>query len=433
MQSTHRPLSVLTLTSFLLLGGCGQPAPSDAGQADATDTPAAPAPGTAEETAARARALSQQYLIVDTHIDVPYRLLETPADVSEATPDGDFDYPRAVAGGLDALFMSIYIPAEVDAEGKAGELANRLIDSMEALAASAPDRFAIATCAADLPALKSQGRIALPLGMENGGPIAGSFETLAQFRDRGIRYVTLAHSKSNHIADSSYDDNEQWQGLSEFGRSLIAEMNRQGVMIDVSHITDRAFWQVLELTEVPVIASHSSLRHFTPGFHRNMDDAMVAALKDNGGVIQINFGSSFLTAEANGYGGRLQEAAKSFAAGMGLKEDDPLLEKFAADYRIENPYPFATLANVLDHIDRAVMLAGIDHVGLGSDYDGVGDSLPVGLKDVSQYPNLIAGLLERGYSDADIEKILSGNLLRVWRQVEAFAAAAGNPPACTQS
>ncbi|MCB1684877.1 MAG: dipeptidase [Pseudomonadales bacterium] len=429
MQCIHRPLPFSFLAATLLvLGGCGQPAPSGPDQSRSAEAPVAPV---APE--AKARELSRKYLIVDTHIDVPYRLLETPADVSKATKDGDFDYPRAVAGGLDALFMSIYIPADVDAEGKAGELANSLIDSMEALAAAAPEKFAVATCAADLPALKGQGRIALPLGMENGGPIAGSFETLRHFRDRGIRYITLAHSKSNHISDSSYDENEQWQGLSEFGRTLIGEMNRQGVMIDVSHITDRAFWQVIELTEVPIIASHSSLRHFTPDFHRNMSDDMVAALKANGGVIQINFGSSFLTADANGYGGKLQEAAQSFAAGMGLKEDDPLLEKFAADYRAEHPYPFATVADVLDHIDRAVMLAGIDHVGLGSDYDGVGDSLPVGLKDVSQYPNLIAGLIERGYSDADIEKILGGNLLRVWRQVEAFATAAGNPPACTQA
>lgn len=428
MHRTHRRALSL-FAAFLCLGfaGCGQPTNS-------TEDASAPAanPDTVDVDA-RAVDLAQRMLIVDTHIDVPYRLLETPADVSNATDDGDFDYPRAVAGGLNALFMSIYIPAEVDAQGGARELADSLIDSTEQLATAAPAKFSVATCTADIGKIKDSGRIALALGMENGGPIEGSFDTLTHFRDRGIRYITLAHSKSNHISDSSYDEDERWEGLSEFGKTLIPEMNRQGVMVDVSHITDRAYWQVLELTAVPVIASHSSLRHFTPDFKRNMSDEMVAALKGNGGVIQINFGSSFLTAEARGYGGKLEEAARSFGAGMGLKEDDPLLAKFAADYRVENPYPYATVDDVLDHIDRAVSLAGIDHVGLGSDYDGVGDSLPVGLKDVSEYPNLVAGLLERDYSETDIEKILSGNLMRVWRQVEAYATQSGHPPSCTQS
>jgi membrane dipeptidase len=266
--------------------------------------------------------------------------------------------------------------------------------------------------------------------MENGGPIAGDFETLARFRDRGIRYVTLTHSKSNHISDSSYDLNEQWQGLSEFGKSLIPEMNSQGVMIDVSHISDRAYWQVLELTHTPVIASHSSLRHYTPGFQRNMTDEMVAALTDNGGVIQINFGSGFLTKAARDYANASQQAFLRFRAEQSITGDDPRLLEFAASYRAENPYPYATIDDVLNHIDRAVELAGIDHVGIGSDYDGVGDSLPAGLKDVSEFPNLTAGLLERGYSEADIEKIYGGNLMRVWRENEAYAAAAGNPAQC---
>lgn len=378
----------------------------------------------------RGAALARKLLLVDTHIDVPYRLHEAFEDVSVATAGGDFDYPRAVAGGLDALFMSIYIPAEVDEAGGAVAFADGLIDSVEALASAAPEKFAVATCTDDVLAIKASGRIALPMGMENGGPIAGSFENLAHFAGRGIRYVTLTHGRSNHISDSSYDDNEQWLGLSEFGKALIAGMNDQGVMIDVSHISDKAFWQVLELTETPVIASHSSLRHFTPGFQRNMSDDMVAALKGNGGVVQINFGSSFLSAGTREYSAAAQQALAEHRAGAGGELDAAALEAFAGQYRAEHPYPYATVDDVLDHIDRAVELAGIDHVGIGSDYDGVGDSLPVGLKDVSGYPNLVNGMLARGYGEADVEKVLGGNLMRVWKAVEAHAAAAGNPARC---
>jgi membrane dipeptidase len=374
----------LLAVAALLAAGCALVAPPD----DGIDT--------------RARQLAQQMLIIDTHIDVPYRLERSDDDVSRRTEGGDFDYPRAVSGGLDAAFMSIYIPAAVDEAGDARATADRLIDGVEALAADHPDKFAVATCADDVVAATAAGLIALPMGMENGGPIEGSFETLAHFRDRGIRYITLTHSRSNHISDSSYDDEERWQGLSDFGRRLVPAMAEHGVMVDVSHISDSAFWQVMELSPVPVLATHSSLRHFTPGWHRNMSDDMVRALAANGGVIHISFGSAFLTAAAQQY----------------RRDETP------------GPYPYADLEDALDHIDRAVMLAGIDHVGIGSDYDGVGDTLPVGLKDVSSYPNLIAGLLRRGYSEADIDKFLSGNVLRVWRQVEAYAAAAGSPPPC---
>jgi membrane dipeptidase len=272
----------------------------------------------------------------------------------------------------------------------------------------------------------------MAMGMENGGGIDGNLANVAYFADRGIRYVTLAHSKSNHIADSSYDDNEQWNGLSEFGRTLIPEMNRQGVMVDVSHVSDPAFWQVLELAAVPVIASHSSLRHFTPGFERNMSDEMVTALGENGGVVQINFGSSFLTKTARDYSNATQAAIEQFRSDEHAAADEEALKNFMAQYQAENPYPFATVDDVLDHIDRAVALAGIDHVGIGSDYDGVGPTLPVGLEDVSRYPNLVTGLLGRGYSEGDVVKILGGNLMRVWAAVEAYAAAAGHPPRCSQ-
>jgi membrane dipeptidase len=378
----------------------------------------------------RAEDLAQRLVIIDTHIDVPYRLYRQPADVAGATENGEFDYVRARAGGLNAPFMSIFIPATVDAEGDAFTFAEGAIDSVYQLARTHPDKFAVATCAIDITQQFEQELISLPMGMENGGPIGSKISKLEHFFERGIRYVTLAHSKSNHISDSSYDTNEPWQGLSPFGRELIPQMNRLGVMVDVSHISDRAFWQVIELSKTPVLATHSSLRHFIPGFHRNMSDEMVAALARQGGVIQINFGSTFVSNEARNYATDRTLAAQEYRSAHELESDDPALIAFVKAYTKSNPFPYATLETVLDHIDRAVEIAGIDHVGIGSDYDGVGDSLPIGLKDVASYPNLIAGLLSRSYTEQDIAKILGGNTLRVWRANEAYASAAGTEVLC---
>lgn len=370
----------------------------------------------AADLKAEAQRIAQQYLLVDTHIDVPYRLQEHWEDVSQATAKGEFDYPRAKKGGLNAPFMSVYIPASYEKTGGGELLANQLIDSMEALVGRAPDKFAMAYRSDDLAAQFKQGKISLALGMENGTPINGKLENLRHFYQRGIRYITLAHSESNHIADSSYDLRRPHKGLSPFGEQVVAEMNKLGMMIDISHVSDAAFYKVLSLTKAPVIASHSSLRAFVPGFERNMDDKMIQALAKNGGVIQINFGSSFVISQANQWGLQFKAAAKA----AGKSQDDAA---YRAEYLAKHPYPFANVETVLKHIDHVVKLVGIDHVGIGSDFDGVGDSLPDGLKDVSMYPNLIEGLLKRGYSEADIVKIMSGNLLRVWRQVEAVASA----------
>ncbi|WP_462180889.1 dipeptidase [Pseudoalteromonas gelatinilytica] len=368
----------------------------------------------------KAIKLAKDTILIDTHIDVPYRIHNKWADVTKATSDGDFDYPRAMQGGLNAPFMSIYIPAnlEFEGKGKSYQLANQLIDSMEAIVQRAPDKFAIADSTADIKAQFKQGKMSIAMGMENGSPIEGDIKNLKHFYERGVRYITLAHSQSNHISDSSYDIRRKWKGLSPFGKELVKEMNNIGMLVDVSHISDDAFYQVMEISKVPVIASHSSLRKYTPGFERNMNDDMLLALKKNGGVIQINFGSSFVTAQAGSWYDQLKSAKAE------KKKDGTKLSKdFDAAYRAKNPFPFASLEQVLDHIDHVVELIGIDYVGIGSDYDGVGDSLPTGLKDVSSYPNLVQGLMDRGYSDKDIKKILSGNMLRVWQQAEAYAKA----------
>ena len=382
------------------------------------------------DTTSLANEVAQKHLLVDTHIDVPYRLEEQWSDVSGATEDGDFDYVRAREGGLDIPFMSIYTPAESEEEGDSFELANRLIDRVEALVGRAPDKFAIVKTPAQAEQAGQRGLMGLAMGMENGSPLEGKLENVAFFKDRGVSYITLTHSLSNHISDSSYDEQRRWNGLSPFGRELVAEMNRQGVMIDISHVSDDAFWQVLELTRVPVIASHSSPRHFTPGWERNMSDEMIKALAENGGVIQINFGSSFLTQQGREWYDRMDDARTEFLEKNGFDEHGDEAEEFGEKYREDHPFPFATLDDVVAAFQHVVELVGVEHVGIGSDFDGVGDSLPAGMKSVADYPNLIAELLRLEYSVEDVAAIMGGNLMRVWRAAEDWsrqaAGAAGS-------
>jgi membrane dipeptidase len=368
----------------------------------------------------KATQLTQDTILVDSHIDVPYRVNEKWVDVTQATDDGDFDYPRAKAGGLNAPFMSIYVPANLDDSDESTALAHKLIDYVEAIVGRAPDKFAVAKSVDDVKSQFEQGLISLPMGMENGSPIQGNLDNLKTFYERGIRYITLAHSQSNHIADSSYDIRRKWKGLSPFGKTLVTEMNNIGIMVDISHVSDQAFYQAIVISKVPVIASHSSLRKFTPGFERNMDDDMIKALGENGGVIQINFGSTFVSKISQNWRNQMTAKRKALVEKEG--KDSPLVAAFDEQYIAKNPFPFANVDTVLDHIDHVVELIGIDHVGIGSDYDGVGDSLPEGLKDVSTYPNLVQGLMDRNYSEAEVKKILSGNFLRVWQAVEVYAA-----------
>jgi len=398
------------LAASLILAACGP---------DNNDTKG----DTTVDLAAEAQRIAHSSIIVDTHVDLPMRLAMRPANIAEATESGNFDYPRALSGGLDAPFMSIYTGASLEAEGKSVAAANVLIDIVEQIVTDAPDKFALALSPADVRRQHEAGLISLPMGMENGSPIDGDLDNVRYFYDRGIRYITPAHSLSNHLSDSSYDENRPWHGLSPFGMEVIREMNRLGMMIDVSHVSDEAFWQILDLSAAPVIASHSSARHFTPGFERNISDEMILALAEAGGVVQINFGSMFLAADAQAYSSAMIKAGQAYRAEHPELTEQFIYAQFPEIYRQQaGPFPYATLDTVLDHVDHIVGLVGADHVGLGSDFEGVGDSLPDGLKDVSGYPNLVEGLLRRGYSEADIKKILGENLLRVWEDVEAYAA-----------
>jgi membrane dipeptidase len=415
MRPLHALASLAALTTLSCAHGPGQPG--------------APGPKDAE---AQGRALAQRLIIADGHIDVPYRLHEKlgpdgepTEDIAQRTLEGEFDHPRAVEGGLDVPFMSIYIPAHLQqTPGASKKLADALIDMMEKIARKSPEKFAMASSVEEAQRNTREGKISFALGIENGSALEDSLANVEHFARRGVRYITLAHSKDNLLSDASFNAGKRtWNGLSPFGRQVVAEMNRVGIMVDVAHLSDDAIRQVLETSQVPVIASHSSCRHFTPGFERNISDELIRAVAAKGGVVMINFGSSFLTPEANVSLGQFQKALEEFMKGRGIQSfGSPEVAAFIQSYQAAHPVTLARVEDVADHIEHVVKLVGIEHVGLGSDFDGVGPTLPTGLKDVSQYPNLFRVLLERGHSEADLEKLASGNLFRVWKQAAAHAA-----------
>ncbi len=334
-----------------------------------------------------AQELAQEMVIIDTHLDTPIQLYmqqDKNGSYEDITKKSSlhFDFDRAVSGGLNVPFFVIFTPPSAEEKGTAFEMAKDLIEILEDIMNKNPGKFRLVKSPEEITNEKNIMQVVY--GMENGAPIESKLSNIKLFSDMGINYITLAHSKSNHISDSSYDENKNWGGLSPFGRKVVAEMNKQGVMIDISHVSDAAFYEVLKLTKTPVIASHSSLRHFVPGFERNVSDDMLRELAKNGGVIQICFGSEFI-AEKKKY-----------------------------------PNLVVTVKDVADHIDRVKKLVGIDHVGIGSDYDGW-RNFPVGLEDTSTYPNLIRELLSRNYTKEEIEKVFGRNLLRVWREVKKFS------------
>lgn len=373
--------------------------------------------------------LAHKFIITDGHVDLPYRLrmknfrLEREyLGIPVSTKEGDFDYERAKKGGLDAPFMSIYIPSSYQLQPDFGKsLADSLINMITGIAEAHPDKFAVALSPAEVEANFKTGKISLPMGMENGAPVGNDLANLKYFFDKGIRYITLTHGKDNQICDSSYDTTATSNGLSAFGEQVVAEMNNLGIMVDISHVSDSTFYDVLKITKAPLIASHSSCRKFTPGFQRNMSDDMIKKLGENGGVIQINFGSAFLDSAVRAGNEANRKNLKALLDEKGLQTTDSLAAPIIEQFQKENPSLFADVKIVADHIDHVVKLAGINHVGFGSDFDGVGDSLPTGLKDVSQFPNLIYELLKRGYSEADIKKVCGENVLRVWNEVQAYA------------
>lgn len=366
-----------------------------------------------------AKEFAQTCLIIDTHQDVPHRLQKKMEDISKRTSGGDFDYPRAKEGGLNVVFMAVYVPPEYEQDGGAYAFAGETIELVESFAKTWPDKFIMARSVADIKEQFGTGKISFAMGIENGAPIEGDLANLKHFYDRGIRYITPVHSKNNHICDSSFDEERKWHGLSPFGKEVVREMNRLGMIVDVSHVSDDTFYQIMELSEAPVVATHSACRHFTPGCERNMSDEMIKLLARKQGVMQMNFGSMFVNGRVNKEFEKRRKHIVEYAEAHNLKGQEK--QKYIDEYTKSNPLSSADISDVLANIDHVVQLVGIEYVGLGSDFDGVGDNLPNGLKDVSCYPNLIAELLKKGYKEEDIRKICSENFLRVWLEVEKIA------------
>lgn len=371
-----------------------------------------------------ADSLAQAYILVDGHVDLPYRLTVKRFRLTKeflgipvSSTEGDFDYVRAKKGGLDAPFMSIYIPTDQQQAGVGKKLADSLIDMVDAIIKEHPDKFATAVTPDEIIANSKAGKISFPFGMENGAPLENDIKNVKYFYDRGVRYITLTHSKDNQIGDSSGDTTRTWGGLSPFGVEVVREMNRLGMMVDISHVHDSTFYQVMKLTKVPCIASHSSCRVFAPTVKRDMTDDMIKKMGENGGVIMINFYNAFLDSTVVNQNDKNRKKLQALLAEKSLTYKDSLAKPVIEQFERDNPSLKTDVQMVANHIDHVVKLAGIDHVGIGSDYDGVDGELPTGLEDVSKYPNLIFELLKRGYSPEDIQKICSGNVFRVWNKV----------------
>jgi len=383
----------------------------------------APAKKAAETAEARAARIHKQAIVVDTHIDTTMMLGKEGWDfmVRHQPEPGEnhVDLPRIREGGLDAAFFSIYMPGTVTGP-EAVKRALVLIDHVRTLAEQHPNEIVLATTAAEVRAAHKAGKFAALMGMEGGHMIDDSLAVLRDYQRLGVRYLTLSHSVNTNWADSS-GDKPAHNGLTTFGKDVVRELNRLGVMVDISHVADKTFWDALEVSRAPIFASHSSCRALTR-HARNMTDEMIVALAKKGGVVQVNFYCGFISqkfrdndaADTKSLDARMAQET----AGKNLSEPDRqiLSEKLRKELNLSR----ATLADVVAHIDHIRKIAGIDAIGLGADFDGV-SCTPIGLDDVSKYPNLTRALLEKGYSAEDIRKIYGGNFLRVMRAVEAAA------------
>jgi membrane dipeptidase len=404
----------LLLAMLFSVAACGTP-PAPSAPADR-----APATPSADEApAATPASLHQRAIVIDTHDDTTQRMFfDKTFNIAERHADGNIDVPRMREGGLDALFFSIWVPSDVTGP-TAVKRALQQIDAVHEAARRHPDQLMLATTAADIRESVKAGRIAALMGMEGGHMIDDDLGVLREFARLGVRYLTLSHFLNNNWADSS-TDKPRHNGLTAFGKDVVRELNRLGVMVDISHVADKTFFDALEVTRAPVIASHSSCRAIA-NHPRNMTDDMLRALAKNGGVVMINYEVSFLSEEHRAAGaktGGVVAALAEMSKKCGGDESCSTLELARATRAAmdEGRLPKVTWEKIVEHIDHAVRVAGVDHVGLGSDFDGA--TMPIGMEDASQLPKLTTALLARGYSEQNVEKILGGNILRVMEQVE---------------
>jgi membrane dipeptidase len=377
----------------------------------------------ADEISPKARQLHFSSLVFDTHADTPQRFFFDHFDLAKRDAEGCVDIPRLREGGIGALFFALWVPVELTGSA-ATERARDLLDATLKQIAIHRSELALARSASEVRAAREQNKIAVLLGIEGGHAIHNDPALLREFHARGARYMTLTHNAATDWADSSNDD-PRHNGLTEFGKQVIREMNRLGMLVDISHVSDATFYDVLKASEAPVIASHSCCRALCDA-PRNLDDAMIKALAYQGGVIHITFHDSFLS----------QEYAN---ANRALSSENDLREQAAEDEFGENEarkqiagqrwsdesiragkLPRVSWEKIIDHIDHAVRIGGADHVGIGSDFDGA--FMPTGMEDASNFPRLTEGLLRRGYAEADIRKILGENSLRVLADAERIGS-----------
>ena len=363
--------------------------------------------------------------MLDLHCDTPMLIQAEQFDLGQRHDYGQVDIPRMRAGGVSGVFFSIYTSATRGTPPEAVRTALEIIDAVVQEVARHAGELTLAATAGEILEARADGKIAILMGVEGGHMIDSSLEVLRSLFRLGARYLTLTHGADTPWAGSSGSDANK--GLSEFGREVVREMNRLGMMVDVSHVSDRTFYDAIESTSAPLIASHSCCRALAD-HPRNMTDEMIEALARNGGVIHINYYNSFLDDEHRARAGairelnsRRSEVEKALAADPVRRE----AELRAINQELIRQAGRVPLSRLIDHFEHAVKVAGVDHVGLGSDFDGVNDQLPEGMEDISKIPNLVEGLGDRGFSEADIEKILGGNTLRVMRQVEAVAEKGG--------
>ena len=358
----------------------------------------------------QARKIHFSSIVLDTHIDVTPKL-QTSWKFTEEHKEGHIHLPRMKKGGLNALFFSIYMSGTVTGPKAVNDAIER-IAAVHRLAEEAPDQVALCVSADQVRKAHKQGKLAALIGMEGGHMINNSLAVLRMYAELGVRYLTLTHSVNTDWGDSS-GDQPKHNGLTDFGKDVVRELNRLGVMVDISHVSDKTFWDAIEISKAPMIASHSSCRAIS-GHARNMTDPMIKALAAKGGVIQINYLDQFIDNDLYQYSQKSQSLMRELQQKYpGRENADKRRVEVASQF---GPAPRASWERIIDHIDHAVKLVGVDHVGLGSDFDG--GSMPVGMEDCTRLPKITEALLRKGYSAADIKKILGENTLRLLSAVE---------------
>jgi len=367
----------------------------------------------------QAKKLHSTSIVIDTHDDTTQRLLDPKFDLSVRHPDGNIDIPRMKEGGLSAIFFSIWIPSKILGP-EAVKKALDQIDAVRELVRKNPSDLILATSAVDIREAKKQHKIAVLMGVEGGHMMGNDLSVLRTFAALGVRYMTLTHMDNNEWADSS-TDKPAHNGLTDFGKDVIREMNRLGIIVDISHVSDKTFADAIATSKAPVFASHSSCRALCVA-PRNMTDDMIRDLAKNGGVIQINYHVGFLSQEFRDFEKAHPEAEKEITEEVKKRCGDNEACKLTTgdqvvrDFMQAGKLPKVDWTVIIDHIDHAVKIAGADHVGLGSDFDGA--VMPLGMQDVTHIPQITDALLKKGYSESDIRKILGENTLRVLSQVE---------------